>query len=64
MQKYKLMGAYREAQILKTDLNFEALHHKVWLPELYFLIGFRFNSNPFAKKTTDDKSTKPAEPNK
>ena len=64
MQKFKLMGAYKENQVIKTNLNFEALHHKVWLPELYFTIGFRFNSNPFAKKTTEDKSTKPAEPNK
>jgi len=63
MQKYKLMGAYKENQVVKTNLNFESLHHKVWLPELYFTIGFRFNSNPFAKIAADDKSTKsPAEP--
>lgn len=63
MQKYKLMGSYKENQVVKTNLNFESLHHKVWLPELYFTIGFRFNSNPFAKKAADDKSTKPpAEP--
>ncbi len=64
LQKYKLMGEYRENQVVKTNLNFEALHHKVWLPELYFTIGFRFNSNPFAKKTTDNTSAKPTEPTK
>lgn len=62
MQKYKLMGSYKENQVVKTNLNFDALHHKVWLPELYFTIGFRFNSNPFAKKAADTKSTTPSEP--
>lgn len=57
MQKYKLRGEYKENQVIKTNLNFEALHEKVWLPELYFTIGFRFGSNPFAKKSTTPAST-------
>ena len=64
MQKYKLMGSYKENQVVKTNLNFDALHHKVWLPELYFTIGFRFNGNPFVKKATDDNTTKPADDTK
>jgi hypothetical protein len=62
MQKYKLNGEYKEGQVVKTDLNFEALHHKVWMPELYFTIGFRFSNNPFAKK--EDKSGGASEPSK
>lgn len=59
MQKYKLKGEYVENQIVKTNLDFDALHHKVWLPEIYFTIGFRFSQNPFAKKASDD-TAKPA----
>lgn len=51
MQKYKLNGKYKEGQIIKENLDFNALHEKVWLPELYFTIGFRFGNNPFAKKS-------------
>ncbi|MBS1744982.1 MAG: hypothetical protein JST21_02305 [Bacteroidetes bacterium] len=51
MQKYKLYGKYKEGQIIKENLDFNALHEKVWLPELYFTIGFRFGNNPFAKKS-------------
>jgi hypothetical protein len=57
MQKYKLKGEYQENQIIKTNLDFTALHEKVWLPELYFTIGFRFNSNPFAKSSNNNSQT-------
>ncbi len=50
MQKQKLKGQYKEGQIIKENLSFEALHEKVWLPEIFFTIGFRFGSNPFVKK--------------
>lgn len=53
MQKYKLMGRYKNGQIIKENLNFDGLHDKVWLPELYFTLGFRFGNNPFAKKATE-----------
>ena len=57
MQKYRLKGSYSKDQIIKENLNFESLHEKVWLPEIFFTLGFRFGSNPFAKKETP----KPAE---
>ncbi len=52
MQKQKLKGQYKEGQIIKENLAFDALHEKVWLPEMFFTIGFRFGSNPFATKPT------------
>lgn len=60
MQRYKLMGKYSEGQIVKENFNFESLHSKVWLPELYFTLGFRFGNNPFAKKAAEP-AAKPAE---
>ncbi len=57
MQKYKLMGKYKEGQVIKENLDFAGLHDKVWLPELYFTLGFRFGNNPFAKKATEAEST-------
>ncbi|HPH37523.1 MAG TPA: hypothetical protein PL108_07670 [Sediminibacterium sp.] len=56
MQKYKLKGTYKENQVIRTNLDFSALHEKVWLPEIYFTIGFRFNSNPFSKSSKDNNS--------
>lgn len=50
MQKQKLKGQYKEGQIIKENLSFDALHEKVWVPEVFFTIGFRFGSNPFVKK--------------
>jgi hypothetical protein len=66
MQKYQLKGKYKGGQVIKENLEFDALHEKVWLPELYFTIGFRFGSNPFGKKTETttkdgDKQDKPGE---
>jgi hypothetical protein len=58
MQRYKLRGEYKEGQVIKTNLNFEALHEKVWFPEVFFTIGFRFGSNPFAKKSTSTSGSK------
>ena len=58
MQKKKLKGQYKEGQIIKENLSFDALHEKVWVPELFFTIGFRFGSNPFVKKDAAD-SKKP-----
>lgn len=58
MQKHKLNGEYKEGDIVKTNLNFEALHTKVWVPELFFTIGFRFGSNPFAVKKTNSEAKK------
>jgi len=58
MQKYNLNGEYKEGQVIKTNLNFEALHSKVWVPELFFTIGFRFGSNPFAAKKTSTDTAK------
>lgn len=60
MQKYKLMGKYKNGQIIKENLEFNSLHDKVWLPELYFTLGFRFGNNPFAKKAAEP-ATAPAE---
>ena len=57
LQRQKLRGEYKEGQIIKTNLNFEALHEKIWVPEIFFSIGFRFGSNPFAKKTTAPSTT-------
>ena len=57
MQKYKLKGDYKEGQIIKENLSSDALHEKVWLPEIFFTIGFRFGSNPFASKTTSSTGT-------
>lgn len=52
-QKYKLRGKYKGGQIIKENLDFNGLHEKVWLPELYFTLGFRFGNNPFGKKPTE-----------
>ena len=60
MQKQKLKGEYKEGQIIKENLSSDALHEKVWLPEVFFTIGFRFGSNPFASKTTPAATTTPA----
>ncbi|MGV3765208.1 MAG: hypothetical protein ACO1NW_03730 [Chitinophagaceae bacterium] len=54
MQKHRLKGEYREGQVIKENLSFDALHRKVWMPELNFTIGFRFGSNPFGKKSSSD----------
>jgi hypothetical protein len=62
MQKYKLMGKYKEGQIIKENLDFNSLHDKVWLPELYFTLGFRFGNNPFAKKAAEPAATPAATP--
>lgn len=64
MQKYRLKGKYQEGQIIKENLDFNALHEKVWLPELYFTIGFRFGNNPFTKKsqTTTNEGNKEEKP--
>ncbi|MGY3054168.1 hypothetical protein ACVWYG_002371 [Pedobacter sp. UYEF25] len=59
-QKYKLMGKYKEGQIIKENLNFDSLHEKVWLPGLYVTLGFRFGTNPFAKKA-DEKTAAPTD---
>lgn len=50
MQKYKLMGTFQEGQVIKDNLAFTSLHHKVWVPELYVTLGFRFGKNPFEKR--------------
>lgn len=55
MQKQRLRGEFSENKIVKTNLTFDALHEKVWLPELYFTIGFRFDKNPFGGSTSGDK---------
>lgn len=57
MQKYKLMGKYKEGQIIKENLDFNSLHQKMWLPELYFTLGFRFGKNPFEKKSSETSSS-------
>ena len=64
MQKYRLKGKYKDGQVIKENLEFDGLHEKVWLPELYFTIGFRFGSNPFAKKqeTTVNNENKQEKP--
>jgi hypothetical protein len=59
MQKQRLRGEFSENKIIKTNLTFDALHEKVWLPELYFTIGFRFNKNPFGGSS--DKKETPAD---
>jgi hypothetical protein len=61
MQKYQLMGKYKEGQVVKENLDFNGLHEKVWLPGLYFTLGFRFGNNPFAKKASEQAAT-PDEP--
>ena len=61
MQKQKLKGQYKDGQIIKENLAFDALHEKVWLPEIFFTIGFRFGSNPFAKKESKTAASTPNE---
>lgn len=58
IQKHKLNGEYKEGDIVKTNLNFEALHTKVWVPELFFTIGYRFPSNFVAAKKTNSEAKK------
>ncbi|MEO7316506.1 MAG: hypothetical protein ABIW47_15055 [Ginsengibacter sp.] len=62
MQKYKLRGRYSNGQIIKDNQDFSGLHEKVWLPELFFTLGFRFGNNPFAKKAAEPAATPAATP--
>ena len=59
MQKYRLKGEFESGQVIKENLSYDALHEKVWRPEVFFTIGFRFAKNPFggsdAKKEDGDK---------
>jgi hypothetical protein len=57
MQKYNLRGQFADKDVIRENLNFEALHEKVWRPEIYFTIGFRFNKNPFAGSSDKKEET-------
>lgn len=55
-QKDILKEEYKDdgTEVVKENLSFEQLHDKLWMPELYFTIGFRFDKNPFAGKDKED----------
>jgi hypothetical protein len=52
-QRYYLKGNYQEGERLTTNIAFDDLHRKMYVPELYFAIGFRFDKNPFVKADDD-----------
>lgn len=57
IQRAKLRGEYHPNQLVKTNLNFDALHERVWLPELFFTIGFRFDRSPFSAPTNRNRAS-------
>ncbi|HTF02936.1 MAG TPA: hypothetical protein VK826_02890 [Bacteroidia bacterium] len=43
MQKETLRGEYYEGQVLTEHLDFENLHRKIYYPEWFFSVAFRFD---------------------
>lgn len=54
-QKERLLLKYQEGSEIGEDLGFDQLHEKVWKPEFFFSIGFRFNRNPFSESEAKEK---------
>lgn len=52
-EKDRLINKYSDGQVIQEALEYDQLHEKIWQPEVFFSIGFRFSKNPFseAKKT-------------
>jgi len=46
-QQYRLKSQYDEFDILSSVLDKDQLHDKVYRPNLFFAINFRFGENPF-----------------
>ncbi len=53
-QKNALVGKYISGQRITDNLDFDQLHEKVCVAELFFSIGFRFATNPFGTKEKSD----------
>lgn len=49
IKKDLLKGKYAEGQIITENLDFDQLHEKVYRPELFVSLAFRFGENPFKK---------------
>jgi len=54
-QQYRLKDQYTENEIIGSSLEKDQLHDKVYRPNLFFAINFRFGENPF--KTNQSNST-------
>jgi len=52
-QQYRLKNQYTENEIIKSDLTIDQLHDKVYRPNLFVAVNFRFGENPF--KTSSEK---------
>lgn len=55
-QKDILNGKYKEGDIIKTNLDFDQLHEKKYMPEWFVSLSIRFDQSPFGKK--DDTAKK------
>lgn len=53
LQKETLRGEYYEGQTVSEHLDFETLHHKVYYPEWFFSVAFRFDRVIFVEHPED-----------
>lgn len=49
VQKYTLRGEYAEGMIVNEHLDFENLHQRVYYPEWFFSVAFRFDKVVFVE---------------
>lgn len=54
-QQFKIKPQYSENEILKTTLDREQLHDKIYRPNIFISINFRFDKNPFNGKDDSKK---------
>lgn len=52
-QQYRLKDQYSENEFLQTHIEVADLHDKVYRPNLFIAINFRFGENPFKTKQTN-----------
>jgi len=49
-QQYRLKGQYNENDIISVPLDINQLHDKIYRPNIYLAVHFRFGENPFKTK--------------
>jgi uncharacterized small protein (DUF1192 family) len=55
-QEYRLKDQYSESEFIKVSLDKEQLHDKIYRPNIFLSVNFRFGENPF--KTNQANSNK------
>lgn len=53
-QQYRLKDQYSENEILSLTLDKDQLHDKIYRPNVFVSINFRFGENPFKSNTEED----------